>query len=359
MGKKGCCGGIKSWRESKTFFILHCRKGFNLIRKTIHSLFVTNDSFIKRLCTQIVEIFNDRFLYPLKRSHREDPIKFIGLSLVLIPLFLMVIIFILFGVWVFFFHSIKIPDPITELFFPILGILMISMVFGLFILGPRREKSVLERETQESKLKTIKQQDMKLQEDDKKKKIFVVHGHDSKTKDEVTKYLRNLGLLPIVLQDEPNRGKTIIEKVEYYVKQTAFAIIILSKDDFGVAKKDFDIDKIKQKIDHMVSRGLSSEIRKDIRNLCDDDDYPLIVEITDLSEEMLKHIKTRTRQNVIFELGITFGYLDRHNVRVLYEEGVELPTDVLGLSYTPLDDHWKENILKELKAAGIECKDIK
>jgi predicted nucleotide-binding protein len=56
---------------------------------------------------------------------------------------------------------------------------------------------------------------------------------------------------------------------------------------------------------------------------------------------------------VISELGITMGVLHRDNVRVIYEEGVELPTDISGYAYTALDNRWKENILRELKAMNI------
>ena len=186
------------------------------------------------------------------------------------------------------------------------------------------------------------------------RKIFIVHGHDSKIKDEVTEYLLSLGLNPIVLQDQPNLGKTIIEKLEYYVNQTSFAIIIFTKDDFGVSKIDFNMNTIKQGIEYMNSHGLIAEVRGDLRNLINGDiDYSIIVGITDLAEEMVKHIKPRARQNVIFELGITFGILHRTNVRVIYEEGVEIPTDILGYAYTALDDKWKQNLEKELKAVHI------
>lgn len=186
------------------------------------------------------------------------------------------------------------------------------------------------------------------------RKIFIVHGHDSKIKDEVTEYLLSLGLNPIVLQDQPNLGKTIIEKLEYYVNQTSFAIIIFTKDDFGVSKIDFNMNTIKQGIEYMNSHGLIAEVRGDMRNLINGDiDYSIIVGITDLAEEMVKHIKPRARQNVIFELGITFGILHRTNVRVIYEEGVEIPTDILGYAYTALDDKWKQNLEKELKAVHI------
>jgi len=45
----------------------------------------------------------------------------------------------------------------------------------------------------------------------------------------------------------------------------------------------------------------------------------------------------RARQNVIFELGFAVGRLRRERVCALYEEAVELPSDIHGVEYTPLD----------------------
>lgn len=45
-------------------------------------------------------------------------------------------------------------------------------------------------------------------------RVFLVHGHDQQPRNAVEAYLRRLGLEPIVLGDEPSRGRTIIEKLE-------------------------------------------------------------------------------------------------------------------------------------------------
>jgi predicted nucleotide-binding protein len=58
----------------------------------------------------------------------------------------------------------------------------------------------------------------------------------------------------------------------------------------------------------------------------------------------------------VFELGFYVGSLGRSRVAVLYEEGVELPSDMNGVLYTPLDGGgaWKPELATELRAAGIE-----
>ena len=60
-------------------------------------------------------------------------------------------------------------------------------------------------------------------------------------------------------------------------------------------------------------------------------------------------------RNVVFEFGYFVGVLGRPHVAVLYEEGVELPSDVQGLVYIHYDSRgaWKLPLAKELKAAGI------
>jgi predicted nucleotide-binding protein len=47
--------------------------------------------------------------------------------------------------------------------------------------------------------------------------------------------------------------------------------------------------------------------------------------------------------------------LGRSRVAVLHEEGVELPSDMSGVLYTPLDaaGGWKLALAKELRAAGL------
>lgn len=136
--------------------------------------------------------------------------------------------------------------------------------------------------------------------------IFIVHGHDAKTKIEVARTIERLGLVPIILHEQANEGRTIIEKFETHSK-VGFAIILMTSDDVGRVKTS-DVDL------------------------------------------------SRARQNVILEMGYFIGKLGRGNVFPLHEEGVELPGDLSGLLYTPIDNsgYWKLALVKELKAAGYE-----
>ena len=49
-----------------------------------------------------------------------------------------------------------------------------------------------------------------------KNKVFIVHGHDNETKQEVARFIESIGLEAIILHEQASRSMTIIEKIEYY-----------------------------------------------------------------------------------------------------------------------------------------------
>jgi len=137
-------------------------------------------------------------------------------------------------------------------------------------------------------------------------KIFIVHGHNNEIKVNVARTIEKLGLEAIILHEQANSGKTIIEKFEEH-SEVGFAIVLLTDDDLGKSKKD-------------------------------------------------DNLNSRARQNVILELGYFIGKLTRNKVCPLYVPGVELPSDLLGLLYIELDaeESWKFKLAKELKASGLD-----
>ena len=142
--------------------------------------------------------------------------------------------------------------------------------------------------------------------------IFVVHGHAVDVKERVSRLLEKTGEHPVViLHEQPDAGRTIIEKFEDYAGRSDHAVVLLTADDVG---------------------GEASG---------------------EESAATVKH--PRARQNVVFELGFFVGRLGRARVAVLYEEGVELPSDFSGVLYIPLDDDsWRFKLLKELRNAGLD-----
>ena len=62
------------------------------------------------------------------------------------------------------------------------------------------------------------------------RRVFIVHGKDEAALGVVEGFLRQVGLEPIVLRNQPNAGRTIIEKFEDYA-DVSFAVVILTPDD--------------------------------------------------------------------------------------------------------------------------------
>ncbi|TFZ41931.1 nucleotide-binding protein [Vagococcus xieshaowenii] len=133
------------------------------------------------------------------------------------------------------------------------------------------------------------------------KNIFIVHGHDGEMKHDVARTIKNLNINPIILSEQPNGGKTIIEKFESSSEHIDFAIVLVSGDD----------------------------IQKDG--------------------------KIRARQNVMYELGYFCGKLGRNRVLILNNKkngDIEIPSDLYGvlyIEYLPENDSWKLQLVRELK----------
>ena len=49
----------------------------------------------------------------------------------------------------------------------------------------------------------------------------------------------------------------------------------------------------------------------------------------------------------MFETGFFIGKIGRENVIVLYEEGVEIPSDYSGVIFLPFTGNWKDDLRKE------------
>lgn len=145
-----------------------------------------------------------------------------------------------------------------------------------------------------------------------KKDVFIVHGHNEELKEKVARTIEKLKLRPVILHEQSNEGKTIIEKIEKH-SNVNFAVVLLTYDDYGNVKSENKQNK-------------------------------------------------RARQNVILELGYFIAKIGRENVMPLYEKGVELPSDIAGVLYTLIDDteNWKFRLVKELKSAGftVDANDI-
>lgn len=136
------------------------------------------------------------------------------------------------------------------------------------------------------------------------KRIFIVHGHDDAAREKVARFLLQVGLEPVILHEQANRGGTVIEKIEAN-SDVGFAVVLLTPDDFGGAN------------------GNAPE--------------------------------PRVRQNVLLELGYFLRHLGRKRVCVLKSGAVEIPSDFAGVVWEPMDGNgWKLALGRELDVAGYD-----
>lgn len=136
-------------------------------------------------------------------------------------------------------------------------------------------------------------------------KVFIVHGQDETAKLDVARFVEKMGFEAIILHEQVSSGKTIIEKIEEF-SNVGYGLVLYTPCDIG-AKKDDE-----------------------------------------------KNLQARARQNVVFEHGYLIAKLGRRNVCALVKGKMEIPNDISGVVYVPMDDHkaWRLEIAKELRNAG-------
>lgn len=138
------------------------------------------------------------------------------------------------------------------------------------------------------------------------KKIFIVHGRDDLAKTEVARFVEKLGYSAIILHEQVNAGKTIIEKIDEHTN-VGFGLVLYTPCDIG---------------------GLVGD----------------------------ENQKNRARQNVVFEHGYLMGKIGRDKVCALVKGDIETPNDISGVVYVSLDDPgaWKMKVAKEMRDLGYQ-----
>ncbi len=132
--------------------------------------------------------------------------------------------------------------------------------------------------------------------------VFIVHGHDDGLILDVKSVVSELKLNPIVLREQPDKGMTIIEKLEDWLGNSKCAIILYTPCDLGKAKNSEELEK-------------------------------------------------RARQNVVYEHGLFQGYLGRKRIIVLKKDETVIPGDCSGVVYISVDNEgWQEQLAKNIRA---------
>lgn len=144
----------------------------------------------------------------------------------------------------------------------------------------------------------------------KKPRAFIVHGHDEALVEELTLLLRDTYDFPtpIVLRNQPDGGRTIIEKFEAEAMRADIVFVCMTPDD-------------------LVSDG------------------PVNI--------------LQARQNVLFELGFFYAKFQRRKGRVilLVKDDVGIPSDLMGIVWLDVSGGLvkaKDAIDRELHSLGYQ-----
>jgi predicted nucleotide-binding protein len=139
------------------------------------------------------------------------------------------------------------------------------------------------------------------------RQVFVVHGHNRELRERVARLPEQLDLEPIVLEEQPDGGRTVIEKFEDHALDVGYAVALLTPDDVGAA-----------------------------------------------ASEPVPSDPNRARQNVLLELGYFMGTLGRPRVAALCSNVVERPSEIHGLLYIDVSQEgWDLRLAREMAAVGL------
>ena len=149
--------------------------------------------------------------------------------------------------------------------------------------------------------------------------VFVVHGHSDKALGELERFLTSVGVQPIVLSRRGESAQSLFQKFMAVASKARFAVVLLSSDDFGASRRQYDAEGVGERA-----------------------------------------LQFRARQNVVLELGFFYGRLGWENVFVVYEHpdqvfpNFERPSDLDGVVFDSMSDAaWQRNLQARLEKAGF------
>lgn len=151
--------------------------------------------------------------------------------------------------------------------------------------------------------------------------VFLVHGHDDEFLAAVEDFLKGVGVKTIVLKRAGGSTQSLLQKFLQFGSETRFAIVLITGDDLGAARRQYDLDGV-------ADRAL----------------------------------QFRARQNVVLELGYFYGLLGWEHVFVLRKAAdkpfpnFEMPSDLAGTVFDRYDasGEWRDELSKRLSKAGFE-----
>jgi hypothetical protein len=135
--------------------------------------------------------------------------------------------------------------------------------------------------------------------------ILLVHGLGERKFQEVARFLESVAdANVVVLGERASSGATWIEHLETHGRQATHAVVIVSAQ---------------------------------------------------VGDSKAASISPSPDSNVVLELGYFVGTLGRNHVTVLADSNSDLPTDIAGVGYVPLDSYggWRIQLARELSVAGV------
>ncbi len=144
------------------------------------------------------------------------------------------------------------------------------------------------------------------------REVYLAHGRDEKWKQAVEHLLEQAGghEIKIVNRRASERAR-LTEELREDAQGSHYAVVLLTADDVGGARLESDAEP---------------------------------------------YFSTRAHQEVVFEMGFLVAALSPGRVCVLYEDGVEMPCNLDGVSHVRLDlaGTWQPKLLLHLRRAGFD-----
>jgi predicted nucleotide-binding protein len=142
--------------------------------------------------------------------------------------------------------------------------------------------------------------------------VYLAHGRDERWKQAVEHLLEQAGEHEIKIVNQRSKERAqLTEELREQAPGSHYAVVLLTADDVGGARLESDAEP---------------------------------------------YFSTRAHQEVVFEMGFLVAALTPGRVCVLYEDGVELPCDLDGVSHVRLDlaGTWQPKLLLHLRRAGFD-----
>lgn len=161
------------------------------------------------------------------------------------------------------------------------------------------------------------------------RKILIISGQNENLKEEICDFIRSLNLEPVILKTDTQEGKTTIDVFEEYSATCSFALVLITGDNIGSAP-----------VERPVQSKFGARKESELARL-------------QVKKERMELKKHRERENELFKLGYFIGRMGRLKVRVLSEEIFQRPSDIDSVLYVPLDERWKDRLIREMQESGI------